>query len=535
MVTAYDLTGNRVRKTAANGIVSDAVFDQRNRPTLVSHKAGGGTTLQSYAMTYSLSGRPTAITEFDGSAETLAYDARGRLASETRTGTNPYSITHAYDAAGNRVQRVRDGTPTTFAYDINNRLVSDGLATYAWDANGNLVSRTQGGVVTQYGFDPENRLVSILGSGIADQYTYDDDGNRVAANRAAGTTRFLVAPSNPTGFSQVLEERDGGGGLKARYSYGSELLAMQVGGTTRTNLRDVLGSTRSLADTSGAITDRYQFDGYGNTVSASGATANPYRYRGERFDAESGLYQMRARYYSPASGRFLSRDPFAGRLESPMSLNRYQYANDDPIGYGDPTGRESLASLTIAQSISNTMKLAEGASKTNQACNAFTTLGTIAYTVMAAELAYGFATAWFDGIGSFKTTFSVIGFNPAPLKGTDIKAADIRLEPGPTLKLAFSMRDGKTQSGSLGPDGFNVTYSGPIQVGKYALKKELLKCDVIPVGAVQLKQTTTNWMGINLPTLIPALSIEVQLLQVIRNEWKLFDGISVDLRSSTGF
>ena len=66
-------------------------------------------------------------------------------------------------------------------------------------------------------------------------------------------------------------------------------------------------------------------------------------------------------------------------------------------------------------------------------------------------------------------------------------------------------------------------------------ERELLKCETIPVGAVQLKQSTTNWMGINLPTLIPALSIEVELLEIIRNEWKLFDGVSVDLRSATGF
>ena len=124
---------------------------------------------------------------------------------------------------------IRDGTPTTFTYDVNDRLVSDGATTYAWDANGNLVSRTQGANVTIYGSDTENRLVSIQGGGVAEQYTYDDDGNRVAANRATGTTRFLVDGINPTGLSQVLEEA-GRRRQRARHPDGNELLAMQIGG-----------------------------------------------------------------------------------------------------------------------------------------------------------------------------------------------------------------------------------------------------------------------------------------------------------------
>ena len=532
---SYDLAGNRVRQTAANGIVTDSAFDLRNRPTSVSHKTGGGTVLHSFSTTYSPSGRRTKIIELDGAVDNFSYDSRGRLSTETRTGTNPYSISHTYDAVANRLQVIRDGTPTTFTYDVNDRLVSDGATTYAWDANGNLVSRTQGANVTIYGSDTENRLVSIQGGGVAEQYTYDDDGNRVAANRATGTTRFLVDGINPTGLSQVLEERDGGGNLKARYSYGNELLAMQIGGASHTHLRDALGSTRSVTDVTGAVTDRYQFDAYGNTVSALGSTANPYRYRGERLDAESGLYHLRARQYSPSAGRFLARDPFIGRLESPISLHRYLYANADPVGHFDPTGRESLVSLTVAQSISNTIKTAETASNFNQACNAFSTLGTVGYTVMAGELAYGFATAWFEGIGSFKTTLTVLGFNPAPLKRTDIKSADLRVEPGPKFKLAFAMQNGTSQAGSLGPDGFNVSSSGPIKIGKTELKKELKKCETISIGAVSLKQTSTNWMGIPVPTIIPALSIEIEMLKFIRNAWKLFDGISVDLQSATGF
>ena len=232
------------------------MFDIRNRPKLLTHKLGA-TTLQSYASTYSPAGRRTQITESDGSVETYAYDAKGRLAAEARTGTNPFSITHSYDAVGNRLQTVRNGAPAMSTYDSDDRLLSDGSATYAWDANGNLVSKTQGAVVTQYGYDAENRLMSILGGSLSNQYTYDADGNRVLAVTTTGITRFLVDTANNTGLSQVLEERDGGGTLQARYSYGNEPLAMTRGTQSSFHVRDSFGSTRVSRHTAGTITDSY--------------------------------------------------------------------------------------------------------------------------------------------------------------------------------------------------------------------------------------------------------------------------------------
>ncbi len=97
---AYDLVGNRVRRTAANGVVTDALFDLRRRPTAIVHRAPGGATLASFATAFSPSGRRTSSTEADGSVETFGYDARGRLVSETRTGTHPYAIAHASGMVG---------------------------------------------------------------------------------------------------------------------------------------------------------------------------------------------------------------------------------------------------------------------------------------------------------------------------------------------------------------------------------------------------------------------------------------------------
>ena len=53
----------------------------------------------------------------------------------------------------------------------------------------------------------------------------------------------------------------------------------------------------------GTETIAYTYDG-------SGPDSNPYRYSGEYLDFESGLYYLRARYYSPAIGRFANEDPY---------------------------------------------------------------------------------------------------------------------------------------------------------------------------------------------------------------------------------
>ena len=66
--------------------------------------------------------------------------------------------------------------------------------------------------------------------------------------------------------------------------------------------------------------------------------ANAFRYCGEYFDSESGTIYLRARYYDPTIGRFISRDSFAGKLDDPLSLNLYTYCANNPVYYSDPTG-----------------------------------------------------------------------------------------------------------------------------------------------------------------------------------------------------
>ena len=384
----YDLAGNRVRLIAANGTMTDSVYDRRNRPTLLSHRNASSTLLASFANTFSPAGRRTQVNELDGSQVQYAYDAKGRLLSETRTGVAPLVITHAYDAVGNRTQTIRNGVPTNFTYDVDDRLLGDGLATYAWDANGNLTSKTTGAFTTLYAWDPQNRLVSITDLSGTTQYAYDADGNRVRTTTPAGTTRFLVDAANNTGLTQVLEEKDAGGALQARYSYGNELLAMGRGGLASFFHFDAQGSTRALTSAAGTPTDGYTFDALGRTLNTMGTTSNATLYGGQHLDANSGLYQLRARYYDPQVGRFISRDPLAGRPDVPSTLHRYLYASADPVNFRDPTGLDfTLFGLQISTSLSNSLDYAEVLQKGTIACNAKETLYQINDFVFYAQVA----------------------------------------------------------------------------------------------------------------------------------------------------
>jgi RHS repeat-associated protein len=89
-------------------------------------------------------------------------------------------------------------------------------------------------------------------------------------------------------------------------------------------------NNRALTDGIAVVGKRWEYDPFGN-VRTQGAAASDFQYAGEQKDAETGLINLRARYYDPALGRFVSRDPLSGRLGFPQTYNRYAYALNNPL------------------------------------------------------------------------------------------------------------------------------------------------------------------------------------------------------------
>ncbi len=127
--------------------------------------------------------------------------------------------------------------------------------------------------------------------------------------------------------------------------------------TTRFYASDGHGNVRELTDATGAVTDTYAYDAFGNLVAKSGSTSNNYLYCGEQYDPDLGLYYNRARYLNTDSGRFWSRDSFEGSRGEPMSLHKYNYAFGNPVDGTDPSGNFSLVEVMQTVGVVGTLTL----------------------------------------------------------------------------------------------------------------------------------------------------------------------------------
>src|SRR5437763_17183704 len=105
-------------------------------------------------------------------------------------------------------------------------------------------------------------------------------------------------------------------------------------------------NVRFLTNSAGTITDSYDFDAFGMPIKTTGTTPNVFLYSGERMDNNIGLYDLRARYYNQATGRFWARDPEEGVKCCGLSWNPYIYVKDNAVNAADPTGRDPEYALT---------------------------------------------------------------------------------------------------------------------------------------------------------------------------------------------
>lgn len=266
----YDSLGNPTRADLPNGTYTQYSYHPtRNWLVSLVNKKSDGSVLSSYSYTYDNVGNRQSVTENGGSAVSYGYDDIYQLTSETRTGTNPYTITYQYDPAGNRTQMIKNSVPTNYTYNTKNQLLTETtggtVTTYAYDANGNQVSKTTGGSTTTYAWDWNNRLLAVSASGNSTAYAYDGDGNRINKTQNSVNTKYI----NDVALSlvQVLQETDNAGTIQASYTYGQGLISMNKAGVNVFYHTDGLGSTRQLTNSAGALAASYTYDSFGNVIS----------------------------------------------------------------------------------------------------------------------------------------------------------------------------------------------------------------------------------------------------------------------------
>ncbi len=197
--------------------------------------------------------------------------------------------------------------------------------TFTYNAEGDRtgVSSSSGASQT-YSY---NQALELIGVGNEVSYAYNGEGLRMSETVGATTTPFTWDVSG--GLPLILED-----GTNA-YVYGPDGLPLEqvTGNNALWFHHDQLGSTRLLTDASGQTVATYAFTPYGVLSSSSGPDSTPMLFAGQYRDSESGLYYLRARYYDPTSGQFVTRDPLEATTGSP-----YTYVTDSPLTGTDPSG-----------------------------------------------------------------------------------------------------------------------------------------------------------------------------------------------------
>ena len=306
-------------------LVTTYGYDGADRLTSVHHDGASGPIVH-FDYTLDASGNRTSMTTSAGT-ETYTFDVLNRV--DAVSYPNGDKASYTYDAAGNRLTSTLNGSTTSYTYDSTGRLVSRGPSAVAYDAGGNV---TADGSST-YTWDWAGRLAASTVNGITTSYTYDGDGIRVATTVAGSTVNYVWDRSG----SLPLLVSDGTQG----YVQTDQGVLEQLGITATYPLADALGSVRSVATPSATVAGATSYDAFGGVRSQSGQQS-PVGFAGEQTDS-TGLTFLRARYYDPTSGRFISPDSVQPNNPGTQGFDLYSYAANNPATQTDPSGNQSPA------------------------------------------------------------------------------------------------------------------------------------------------------------------------------------------------
>jgi RHS repeat-associated protein len=265
-------------------------------------------------------GNRTAMDDLDGT-HSYEYDALHRL--ESVTYPDQETDAYTYDAVGNRLTKDTDD----YTYDAADQLTELEGTSFDYDDNGNQTDRGS----DTFEYDHENRLTASDTDSVGATYESNGDGLRVT--RTIDQTSVSYVWDVAAGLPVILQDSDGN-----TYLYGLDLISRtDSGGEQEYYLYDGLGSTTDLTDDGGDVLASYGYDVFGAIRGQTGSSPNEFTFTGEQVDG-TGLQYLRSRYYDPASGRFLGRDPLPGWAQRPQTQNPYPYVMSNPLNLRDPYG-----------------------------------------------------------------------------------------------------------------------------------------------------------------------------------------------------
>ncbi|MGI8553119.1 MAG: RHS repeat-associated core domain-containing protein, partial [Dehalococcoidia bacterium] len=327
----YNVDGQKTGITWPNGVSTSQSYDAAGRLTGITHTGPNSTTLRHFSYTLDAAGNRTAVAS-EGGNESYTLDGLNRLTAVTYPQGDTAS--YSYDASGNRLTKTAGSTTTTYSYDDADQLLTDGTNSYTYDQNGNMLT----GGSSVYTWDFANRLASAKVGSTTSSYSYDGQDTRVGKTTGGTTTPYLWDRQ----ATLPLLASDGAN----TYLSDSNSLLGQLDASNAPSyyLDDALGSVRGQANASGALTGSGDYDVFG--AARSGSTlSSTMGYAGQQTDPETGFSYLRARYYNPALGRFLSADTTLPNAPGTQGYNLYAYVANNPTTWADLNGHSPASQV----------------------------------------------------------------------------------------------------------------------------------------------------------------------------------------------
>jgi RHS repeat-associated protein len=389
----YDAAGRLVERRYPDGTVVGQSWDPDGRLVAVTGDAGTPVTFG-----YDAAGHPVGAVHDSGAHDTWTVDAAGRVASvQVRDPAGELVAAHGYvrDANGNPLVEERLAERVDYRYDVLDQLIEachlptdssvdceSGAVQryrYAYDTVGNRLEADTPEGSRRFTYDAADRLTTIADAAATVAVTHDANGNRldegtrryrwdsagrlvevqmpgeqrtVAYRYDGDGTRLSATITGPAGHDEssldlawdvnhplpeLAIETSGDGEPLRRYVHGPDG-PLTVTGADMTGAlhRDGLGSVTALTGADGTHADTYAYEPFGAPLGQRGHRL-PLGFTGQYHDPATGLVHLRARDYDPATGRFLSPDPWPGLAEDPHLAARV-YTGNRPTVFTDPAG-----------------------------------------------------------------------------------------------------------------------------------------------------------------------------------------------------
>ena len=310
--------------------------------------------------TYDKNGNIETISEADVLKHKYYYDSLNQLTRENDKGRN-MTITYEYDQGGNILSKTiypyttEETLPEKIekiTYQYENTEWKDQLTSYnnkkiTYDTIGNPLTYDGNTYTWQNG----RQLASIenANNNLNITYKYNDNGIRTEKTVNGVTTKYYL------NGSKVIYEKTGDNISYYTYDESGNVLGIKYNDNQYYYKKNLQGDIIGLLDSNLEEVVQYSYDSWGNTLSIADGQGepitdethighiNPYRYRGYRYDKETGLYYLQSRYYSAQWGRFINFDNYGGQVGDLLSHNGYAYCLNNPVNMVDEDGNFAIA------------------------------------------------------------------------------------------------------------------------------------------------------------------------------------------------